>query len=166
MSVEFKCPSCGKKLFTYEYRVKKYGEVLKTCKKCGEEYLDPRYHELAVEGIPEDEFRYSPYLIMIVIGGLLIWRGIHLFSRYQLGLPKEMQWLLPVLFIGLGIASIIGALISMLSIKTGRKRIKLDRMLEESKERMKDAGYVTTIRRLGYNVPDNMTNYYDRQGDL
>lgn len=163
MSVEFKCPSCGKKLFSYEQRIRKYGEILKECKKCGAEYLDPRYHELAVEGIPEDEFKYTPYLLMIVVGVLLIWRALHLLRVYQLGVPREIQWLLPVMFLMIGIAAIIGAVISMISIKTGRKKIKFEKLLEESKERMKDAGYVTTIRRLGYTIPENMASYHDRE---
>ena len=38
MSIEFHCPSCDKKLFTYEERTRKYGKLLKECKKCGAQY--------------------------------------------------------------------------------------------------------------------------------
>jgi len=92
-----------------------------------------------------------------------IWRAFCLFGAYQLGVPRELQWLMPVAFLIIGSAMIIGSIISMISVATGRKRMKFDRLFEESKERLKDAGYVTTIRRLGYYVPDNMTSYYDKQ---
>ncbi len=165
MSIDFNCPSCGKKLFSYEWRTRKYGVILKECKYCGAEYLDPRNHELAIEGIPEDEFRYTPYVFMIIVGGLLIWRAVYLFGMRQLGVPDEMQVVMPALFLILGIAAVIGAIIGMIRIKTGRKRMKFEKMLEESKMRMKDAGYVTTLKRLGYHLPDDFTSYYDDAED-
>ena len=163
MSVEFKCPSCGKKLFSYEPRMRKYSEILKKCKKCGAEYLDPRCHELAVEGIPEDEFSYVSYIVMVPVGGFLIWRGIHNLHTYQLGVPSEAQWILPAFFILIGIACIIGAIAGMISIMTGLKRRRFDRMLEESKRRMKDSGYVYSLKKLGYIIPEDETydGYYD-----
>ena len=163
MSVEFKCPSCGKKLFSYEPRMRKYGEILKKCKKCGGEYLDPRCHELAVEGIPEDEFNYLSYVFMVLLGAFFIWRGIHNLHTYQLGVPSELQWLMPVVFILIGGACIIGAIAGMISIKTGLKRRKFERLLEESKRRMKDSSYVYSLKKLGYNIPENeeYNGYYD-----
>jgi len=29
----------------------------KECKKCGAVYIDPRYYEMAIDGIPEDEYK-------------------------------------------------------------------------------------------------------------
>ena len=160
MSVEFKCPSCGKKLFSYETRARKYEKIIKNCKKCGAEYADPRCYELALDGIPEDEFGYLQYVLIVALGAFFIWRGIHLLGVYQLGVPSSMQWLMPVVFLGIGVAAIIGAVISMISIKTGAKRRKLEKLLEESKIRMKDPTYKASLRRFGYNVPDDTADFY------
>ena len=52
-----RCSECGKKLLEYDTAsIKRYKSPIKECKKCGREYIDPRYHEIAAEGIPEDEF--------------------------------------------------------------------------------------------------------------
>ncbi|MCR4946143.1 MAG: hypothetical protein K5929_04270 [Lachnospiraceae bacterium] len=164
MSLEFKCPSCGKKLFSYETRERKFGEIIKKCQKCGADYADPRYHELAIDGIPDDEFGYLQYVVVIVVGAFFIWRGLHLFSTRQLGVPGELQWLMPSAFIILGIAAIICALVSMISILTGAKRRKFEKMLAESKQRLKNSSYVYNLRKFGYNIPEDPSDgYYQNQ---
>ena len=152
MSIKFQCPGCGKTLFSYEPRYRKYGKIIHECKKCGTSYLDPRYHELAIDGIPEDEFRPFPYIFMFVIGGLIAWRGWHLLSVKQLGVPGAMQWLLPTVFLIIGTALVIGSLIGLISIKTGLKRSKFEKMLEESKARMRDTRYTDKLRSMGYKM--------------
>ncbi len=150
MSLKFQCPSCGKTLFSYEPRTRKYGTIIHVCRKCGAEYMDPRYHELAIDGISEDEFRIFPYFFMLVIGGLIGWRGWHLLSVRQLGVPDMMQWLLPVVFLIIGAVLIIGSIIGIISIKTGIKRRKFEKMLEESQARMRDTRYTDKLRSMGY----------------
>ena len=155
MSIELKCGSCGKKLLSYEARERKYGPLIKTCKKCGAKYLDPRYHELAVDGIPEDVFGIPQYLVMVVIGILISWRGTYLFSVHQLGTPDEVQWLLPTLFLVFGIVLIIGGIVEIIRVKTGMMRKKYEKLYEESNQRMRyDREYVMELRRLGYPVPE------------
>ena len=126
MSMNFQCPVCGKKLFSYEPRYRKYGKIIHECKRCGASYLDPRYHELAVDGIPESEFHMFPYIFMLMIGGLIAWRVWHLLSVKQLGVPDAMQWLLPVVFLMIGAALFIGAIIGVILIKTGSKRKRFE----------------------------------------
>ena len=154
MSIEFKCPSCGKKLFSYEARVRKYGSLIKECRKCGSDYIDPRYYELAINGVPEDEYKVSPYLFMIVIGGLIIWRALRLFGMRQLGVASEIQWLLPSLLLIMGIVFVIGAIVSIILIKTGLRKKKMDRLLAQSQARLKDSSYVSRLRTLGYKLDD------------
>ena len=155
MSIELKCGSCGKKIMSYETRDRKYGYMIKNCKKCGAKYLDPRYHELAVEGIPEDVFGLPQYLVMLVAGILIGWRGWYLFGVHQLGTPAEIQWLLPSVFLLLGIGLAVGAVIEILRVKTGLMRKKYEKMYEESEQRMRyDREYVMELRRLGYPVPE------------
>ncbi len=159
MSIEFKCPSCGKKLFTYEYRIRKYGCLIKECKKCGSEYIDPRYYELALDGIPEDEFKMTPYVFMMILGGLITWRGLYLFRMRQLGMPDEMQWLLPTVFTILGIVLVIGAIVGMISLKTGLHKKKIERLMAESRARVSDMDYIRRLRRLGYKVDERFGGF-------
>ncbi len=161
MSIEFKCPSCGKKLFTYEYRIRKYGSPLKECKKCGSEYIDPRYYELALDGIPDDEFKITPYVFMMIIGGLIIWRGLYMFRMHQLGVAEEIQWLLPTVFTLLGIVLVIGSIAGMVSIKTGLHKKKIDRLMAESRARVSDMDYIRRLRKLGYKIDDGFGGFSD-----
>ncbi|MDD5853933.1 MAG: hypothetical protein PUD03_07575 [Lachnospiraceae bacterium] len=92
------CKRCGSKLLSYnEYSKKRYESPVKRCKKCQAYYLDPRCHEIAVEGIPSDAFSIRSRLIMGLFGAFVLYRGIHLLFRYQIGTPEHMQWLMPEL---------------------------------------------------------------------
>ena len=64
--IEIRCKGCGKKLLKYsQSSFRKYGSPLKNCKKCGMRYADPRYREIAIEGVPKDTFSISSYLILV-----------------------------------------------------------------------------------------------------
>lgn len=155
MQYDFRCPSYGKKLFTYETTVRKYGCMVKKCKKCGSEYIDPRYHEIAAEGIPESEFRISHDIILAVIGVLIVWRGIYLFGMKALNVPDELQWAEPVLFLCLGAACIIGAVVDIILVRSGKKKEIFMRRYQESVWRLSNRDYADTLRKAGYNVPEN-----------
>ncbi len=156
MSIEFRCPSCGKKLFSYEQRIRKYGSPIKECKKCGAEYLDPRYYELAIDGVPEDEYKAGPYLFMVIVGILVTWRGLYLFRMRQLGTPEGMQWLMPTLFTVLGVVCIVAAVVGLILLKTGLHEKKINRLMDESRARIKDMSYVSRLKKLGYKVNDDL----------
>lgn len=150
MAYEIFCKHCGKKVLKYENWEKKYRSPIATCKKCGKEYLDPRCHELAVTGIPGDEFNVSSDLILLIIGGLITWRGCYLFGVRMLGTPDSMQWLLPSTVLLLGLAIVLCALVDGIRILTGLKRRKFEKLLEESQNRMKVDNYVQRLKELGY----------------
>lgn len=153
MAYILNCKSCGSKLLTYEIYERKYGSPLCACKKCGCEYIDPRVQELAVVGMPEKEFKISNCIILFVIGLLIAWRGCYLFSSYQLGVVEEIQWLMPVVILLLGIALIVGSIVEMIRIKTGSKQKKFQQLLVQSQARMADQEYVAKLEHLGYLVP-------------
>lgn len=150
MAYELRCKKCGKKLLSYEAYQRKYGSPLKNCKACGAEYIDPRFHELAIEGYPEQEFKKVYSVIMIVIGGLILWRGIYMFGLHQMGLPEEMQWVLPGVITLLGVAFIIGGVVDLIRIATGLKVRKFEKLMNESRERMADENYTAKLEWLGY----------------
>ena len=152
MSVEFRCPACGKKLFSYERRIRKYGSPIKECKKCGAEYIDPRFHELALDGIPEDEYKAGPYVFMIIVGALITWRGLHLFRMHQLGVSDAIQWVLPTIFTIFGVGCIIAAIGGIIMLKTGLHEKKINRLMAESQARVKDMSYINRLKKLGYKI--------------
>ena len=126
----------------------------RTCKKCNSQYLDLRYHEIAVEGIPESELSRKPMIILMIFGALILYRGIYLTGYRQLGMGDYGQWIMPVLFIIMGIVMITVGIIEIILISTGRKMMKYERLKRESEERMSDRSYAWTLKQEGYNVPE------------
>lgn len=150
------CAKCEKKLLTYDNTsFRRYKSPVKKCKKCDNLYIDPRCHELAIEGIPSDVFSVKLYIILIIFGILLLWRGIYLLSQVQLGVPRETQWLMPTVIIIFGASSVIGGIAEIISIKTGLKEKKYNRLYMASVERLKNVDYMNTLRNLGVDIPEN-----------
>ncbi|MGN0583645.1 MAG: hypothetical protein ACI4KB_13180 [Oscillospiraceae bacterium] len=149
-----RCPECGRKFFYYDSRQRYYGSPVRTCKKCNSQYLDLRYHEIAVEGIPESELSRKPMIILMIFGALILYRGIYLTGYRQLGMGDYGQWIMPVLFIIMGIVMITVGIIEIIMISTGRKMMKYERLKRESEERMSDRSYAWTLKQEGYNVPE------------
>ncbi len=148
------CTECGKKLLTYDSKsFRRYKSPVKKCKKCGNLYIDPRCHELAIEGIPSDVFSVKSYIILIIFGILLLWRGMYLLTRIQIGVPEEVQWLMPAVIIIIGAGFVIGGIAEIISIKTGLKEKRYSRLYMASAERLKDADYVNTLRNLDVDIP-------------
>lgn len=154
-SIEIRCKNCGKKLLKYEKSsTRKYKSPVKKCKKCGTIYADPRCHEIAIEGIPEDTFSIPINVIMGIIGALILYRGIHLFGVHQIGTPDEIQWLLPSVFTLIGAVMVIGSIVEIIAIKLGIKAKRYEKLRKESEERLSDKSYVYIIQDLGYKVPE------------
>ncbi|MDE5754105.1 MAG: hypothetical protein K2H89_06150 [Oscillospiraceae bacterium] len=152
---ELKCAGCGKKLLTYDNTsFRQYKSPVKQCKKCGTYYLDPRCHEIAVEGVPDAEFSVGSYIVLIVFGGLVGYRGIYLSSRTQLHTPEGAQWVLPTMFVLMGIVFILGGIVELIRIKTGAKARKYEKLREESEQRLQNRSYAYQLRDLGYPVPE------------
>lgn len=150
------CAKCGKKLLTYDNTsFRRYKSPVKKCKKCDNLYIDPRCHELAIEGIPSDVFSVKLYIILIIFGMLLLWRGIYMLSQVQLGVPDEVQWLMPAVIIIIGAGFVIGGIAEIISIKTGLKEKRYNCLYTASAERLKDVDYVNTLRNLGVDIPEN-----------
>lgn len=152
--ITLKCSHCEKKLLTYNPTSRKYKSPLRKCKKCGTEYLDPRCHEIAAEGIPADTFSIPSYLVLIAVGGLIIWRGLYLFSRCYLNTSDSLPWLMPTVFTIMGSVFALGGILEIISIATGRKAERFERLRQESEERLLDNSYARTLLNLGYCIPE------------
>lgn len=154
-SIEIRCKNCGKKLLTYDQAsTRRYKSPVKNCKKCGTRYADPRCHEIAIEGIPKDTFSIPSYVVMMIIGALILYRGIYLFGIHQIGVSDSFQWFLPAAFTILGAAMVIGSIVEIISIKSGRKALKYEKLRKESEERLSDKSYAYILQSLGYQVPE------------
>ncbi len=150
-----RCSECGKKLLEYDTAsIKRYKSPIKKCKKCGREYIDPRCHEIAAEGIPEDEFSVISYVFAFVLGLLILLRGLHLYGYRTAHTSKEIQWVLPTFICILGGAFLIFGVVEIFTILTGVKRAKFDRLYDKSDERLCDRNYALKLYNLGYKVPD------------
>lgn len=153
--IKIYCKKCGKKLLSYDPPgFIRYKSPVKKCSDCQTRYADPRCHEIAIEGIPRDTYNVWSYLFMLIIGALILWRGLALFGMHSLGAPENIQWFLPTMFIIFGIVLIIGGIIEIILIKTGIKQKKFERLAKESEERLNDKSYAYILSDLGYNVPD------------
>lgn len=153
--VTIQCSKCGKKLLSYDPPgFIRYKSPVRQCPDCNTKYADPRCHEIAVEGIPHDTFKISSYVVMIIFGALILWRGIALFGMHTLGAPEETQWLLPTLITIFGVVLVIGGIVEIILIKTGWKQRKFEKLTRESEERLSNKSYAFILSDLGYNVPE------------
>lgn len=91
-------------------------------------YADPRCHEIALDGIPPDTFSVRSNAVFAIIGALILYRGIYLFGKYQLGVPNKMQWMLPSVFVIWGAATAVWGIAEIILIVSGMKKRNLMRL--------------------------------------
>lgn len=156
--IKIKCAKCGKHLLTYTSPSRLYKSPVSTCPKCGSLYLDPRCHELAIEGIPKDMFDIKSFGALGVVGVYILYRGIHMLGLRQIGSPEEIQGALPYVLILMGAMLILGGCIEIVTILFGIKRKKYDKLMEESQARMLNPSYVMVLEDLGYIIGSNCDN--------
>lgn len=153
--VKIVCKKCGKKLLSYdEPGFHRYGSPIKQCPKCYTRYADPRFHEVAIEGVPARLFSIKSYIVLVIFGGLLLWRGIYLFGMYDIKAPAETQWFMPSVIASIGGLVILGGIFEIIYIVSGKKKAKYERLFQESEKRLSDKSYAFTLQDLGYRVPD------------
>lgn len=148
------CPYCGRKIFNYDQRQWFYGSPIITCKKCGESYLDERYHEIAVEGIAPDAMDLKESLSLMIFG----------FAVFVIALALAMPSLMaghlptkPLLFAVCGFCVTVFMLIDVIRIKTGLKEKRFAQLRIESEQRLKSGRYAAQLKELGYAVPEKYT---------
>lgn len=147
-----KCPSCGKAISGYNPASRDYGSPIRTCKSCGQQYLDTRYIELAV--LPPAARDLTPKaglkvallgLVLFLAAGALTLNAIRSHGSYP---AKGL-----IVFI-LSPILIIYGIIDSIRVKTGAKQKSLDKKREESEQRLMDRAYAQQLASLGFDVPD------------
>ncbi|MCR5720698.1 MAG: hypothetical protein K6F84_09030 [Lachnospiraceae bacterium] len=159
MSASFKCPNCSRKLFSYEPGAQKYGSMVGMCKYCNSKYLDPRYKEAAITGIPKRELGYVGAVVLLLFGGFMAWRGYSVLSNIDSYFDADMLRVRSWVFVILGILFVVAGLIEAIFVVTGLKKKKMEKIMAESVNRLKNESYVWDLVKLGViNNPEAVRN--------
>ena len=136
------CPSCGKVVCRGSYTGEKPGMPIRRCSHCGENYIDPTVHELAVEGFSlSDCFpNYSFVWLSIFV--------IVLFFGFFNNSPVTMLISLSLI--------VLTIICSVLIMK--KKYVEMDKEMKQSEERMRNKEYVEELIRLGYIAKSQITD--------
>lgn len=142
------CPYCGAKIKDYVENKWLYGSPLRICEKCGEKYIDSRYHEIALEGYQPGALSVKRDLkaIAILAAILLVSFAVHFyemnFSSYY---HPIYYFIIPMTALG-----IIFMTADIVRIKTGAKEKALEKLRAESEERLKNEEYAAALKEIGY----------------
>lgn len=145
------CPYCNTKLICYNEEEWKYGSPIRICRKCKQEYLNSCYHEIVIDGIDPDAYNAKRSIVFLLFGlGILGFSVLYtIFSILFLGSYSGK-----IVGLGaIGILIMIYALLDIICMKTGLKKWRLDRLKEESDNRMKNQSYAHKLYSLGFKVP-------------
>lgn len=149
--VEWTCPKCGK-LNHESCNAWVYGSPIRYCKKCGAEYFDNRWRELAIDGIAPGSKNAKFYLgataaclLFAIATGAWLFYDI----KYTGGYPIKLLGCCL-----LGIIGVIACFVVFIRIVTGYEDRHNKVFLEESEKRLQDKAYVQKLVSYGYNIPD------------
>lgn len=146
------CPHCGAKIPSYVENKWIYGSPLRTCKKCGNRYIDSRYHEIALEGVRPCDVSTGPPLFMALMGFIiaaistgLLYYELHYSDSYH-----------PILFFvaPLGVFMIFYGIVDAIRAKLGLKAKKMEKLRKESIERLSDKNYAHELAARGFYIPE------------
>ncbi len=142
--IDRKCPYCRRQVYS-EREAKEilYGSPIRSC-QCGKDYLDIRYHEIALTGIePESlEIRQNVLILFFIIPIMLA-----TVLAFIQNLPKLTAFLL------LEILMLITAVRDMIQKKNGTK---FKHLRAESENRLRNPEYVQRLQAAGYAIPGRM----------
>lgn len=145
--IESKCPHCGSKnrATTNTWA---YDSPIRTCEFCREEFLEPKFREIAVEGLDPRTTNSGFY----VKGGLITFILSVLILAYQIFKFGEIS--LTKISILSSISFIISILCFVISIRIrlGIEQRNSEKYIQESKQRMQDKKYVEKLRKYGYRI--------------
>lgn len=146
------CPHCKKRFSSYNASSSDFGSPIRKCRYCQKEYLDRRYHEIAVEGWNESSLNPMNSLKVAGIGlaGVLIAGGLTAYTIYTKGYYMMKGALAGILAFVIMIVGIV----DFIRVKTGAKQRSIDKKKVESEERLKNREYAMLLAENGYNVPE------------
>ena len=146
------CPYCQKKVPGYKPTKIAYGTPIQTCPKCGHDYYDRRFFEPAVSGFVMGELDKKRPLKLGFSGLVcfLICFGVNWLQIRESG--EYYVYLAIIQFVSIFV--ILAAIIDAIRIVVGSKRKKLDFIMWQSDERLKNTEYAVFLKEKGLNVPE------------
>ncbi|MCR5205813.1 MAG: hypothetical protein K6E47_12220 [Lachnospiraceae bacterium] len=155
MILEMICPHCGKKTVESYGIINPYlyGSKIQKCRKCGGEFFDNRWREVAIQGfdpIQDTEVKYSSWFGFGLIAAAL--------SLTQID-PTKMSFGSPTVFkVGIWFMFILGGLILIIFFRHvfGFVKRKNKKYMAESVQRMHDPEYVNKLCVNGVRIPSSL----------
>ena len=142
------CPKCGKTEMGNMYM---YGSPFRKCTKCGKEYVDTRFREVAIDGFdPKSE---SPMFYLKGAGLMAIFLVIALVFLKATSKPNYISFKAIAL---VGVAGFGFAVTLILAIRNflGFDQKLNEKALKESEKRLADQEYVKKLVEYGYKIPE------------
>lgn len=145
-----RCPYCGKEIYGFNENAWEYGRSVRSCKRCKKKYIDPRYHEIAIDGINPDAYNIRRSVIGMLIGMacVIISALVNLCFVYFDG-----DYYLRLVFAGfMGAVLTVFMMVDIIRIKTGIKERHLEKLRMESEQRLQEMDYVQELINAGIEV--------------
>ncbi len=149
-----KCPHCGNSL-KEEDNAYLYGSPFRVCSKCKNTYVDNRYHEIAIEGIRQEDINptEADMKAQRKSGWKWIWIGIGMNALFIIILfTGWMIFPLPIF----GVSFIISGSRSIKNVspkQLEKKRKEIEAEKQQSLLRIQNPEYLEQLRTIGYNIP-------------
>lgn len=145
------CPHCSNNLGA-AVDAYMYGSPLRRCNRCKNPYLDTRYHEIAIEGIRQEDL--NPHDVSMEAdkkaANKIIWIGVGMLVAFVLILfTGWIVFPLPIF----GVIGIVrGIAAKKETAKTGTMKTvqALEMERQQSFARMQNPAYVEQLRAMGY----------------
>ena len=146
-----KCPHCGGKVGYARTDAYLYGSPIRTCPGCKQQYLNPNFHEIEVDGCWTGDTSLEESRKGVRNGLILILAAVALnVLFYVLG---RASWIY-LLFVGMGVVYFIMMLKDYCKVKKGTRQQELEEERLASRKRLQDPAYAKLLQELGYEVPE------------
>ena len=146
-----KCPHCGGKVGFARTDAYLYGSPIRTCPGCKQQYLNPNFHEIEVDGCWNGDTSLEESRKGVRNGLLLILAAAALNVLFYV--LNRASWIY-LLFMGMGVVYFIMMLKDYWKVKKGIRQQELDKERLASRQRLQDSEYAKLLQELGYEVPE------------
>ena len=142
------CPACGSRDKTNMYM---YGSPIRKCNRCGKEYLNRRFREVAIDGYDPKTTTPMP-TIKALLGCIAMTIICFVFLHYFKSKLKI------TIMTGVMILADVFYLVMLLRYFMGIEKKHNEEEMERSEERLKDKSYVEKLQSYGYIIPSKYIN--------
>ena len=146
------CPNCNADRGLASGNGILYGSPIQTCPNCGKQFFDPRYREIAVDGLLESDSKpkadSKTALIAFGVGILAFALMILLIAT-----TGRLLFILPIVGV-IAIALGFKTLGDNKKIRSGERAAELEKLRAESEARLMDPSYAQFLKARGYAVPE------------